>query len=608
MSANPLPGAISARFERIDTGTVPSASRSRRRTVRVERHPAVRPPLPGRPNVPVMGPRRTDPWSRAVWALRHWPLPSAILLLSLLGGALLRMVNLSGNPPGVNQDEAVTAYDAWSIWQTGRDHHGAPFPFWVLETFTDWSSPLLTFILAPFVGIFGLDIEVVRLVTASLGLVMVVGVFGFAKELTANPWVGAVAAAFAAISPWSVHYSRYALLPIAAMAVGMLLLWCLLWTFRTRSEVGLVLCAVLAGLTLLGYHTMKLYVPLIGLVVVVLYGRQVLRFPVRVLINAAGILAFLAGPALFLTQRDPDVGRRNSYLLITNQDGFGIRMLVDSYWSYISPDFLFRRGDGDPTHTMPGHGLELWFIAPLILLGLGIVVWQVVQPGRLLPDRRATLLLLAATLLAPLPGALTQFQAANRTAFLSPLLAVLCGLAVAGLVVVLLRVLRPVRDPWRIAVVAVLLAMLALPAGRQTADTYDYYLTEYPHDYSVTWGFHHGLVEAIAFGYPLIDQYDTVWVGDANQVYIFLLFAGQIDPTIAQREFADGNPSETEYDVRAWRNVRFAGNYQSPPDTVPIDRLTVLYTSPHRDGEVFYEVRGGIVRGESILVIHSPNR
>lgn len=605
MDTNPPVGLEPARFQRIEPVTVPV--RPRRRPARVERHPA--PQSRSGSGAPILGPRSTDPWTRSVRALRRSPIPFAILLLSLVGGGLLRTINLVSNPPGVNQDEAVTAYDAWSIWRTGRDHHGAPFPFWVLETFTDWSSPLLTFILAPFVGLFGLDIEVVRLVTAGLGIVMILGVFGFTRELTASYWTAAAAAVFAAISPWSVHYSRYALLPIVAMAGGMLLLWCLLWTFRTRSETGLVLSALLAGLTLLGYHTMKFYVPMLGAVVLILYWRQVFRFPVRTLINATAVFGFIAGPALFMTFRDPDVGRRNSYLLITSQDDFGLRVLVDSYWSYISPDFLFRKGDGDPTHTMPGHGLELWFIAPLILLGLAIVVWRVVAPGRLLPDRRSNLLMLAATLLAPLPGALTQFQATNRTAFLSPLLAVLCGMAVAGLAVALLRLLRPIRrQSWRIAVVATLLAILAVPAARQATSTYRYYFTKYPHEYSVTWGFHHGLVQAIEFGYPLIDQYDTVWVGDANQTYIFLLFAGRIDPTIAQREFADANPSVTEYDVRRWRNVHFAPNYQSPPDTVPVDQLAVLYTSPHRDGEVFYEVRGGTVRGERILVIDSPNR
>src|SRR5512133_1009156 len=92
----------------------------------------------------------------------------ALLIIVILIGSVLRFARLKEIPPGFNQDEAVNGYDAYSLFLTGRDHHGHPFPFAGLESFGDWVSPLLTFFTAPAVGLLGLRVEVVRGVTAAL--------------------------------------------------------------------------------------------------------------------------------------------------------------------------------------------------------------------------------------------------------------------------------------------------------------------------------------------------------------------------------------------------------------------------------------------------------
>jgi 4-amino-4-deoxy-L-arabinose transferase-like glycosyltransferase len=97
----------------------------------------------------------------------------SILLVAIAVAAFLRFASISSVPPGLNQDEAVNGYDAFSLSVTGRDHHGHPFPFAGLESFGDWASPLLTFITAPAVGLFGLRVEVIRGVPAALGVLLV---------------------------------------------------------------------------------------------------------------------------------------------------------------------------------------------------------------------------------------------------------------------------------------------------------------------------------------------------------------------------------------------------------------------------------------------------
>src|SRR5262245_55051326 len=92
-----------------------------------------------------------------------------LFALIIFAGGFIRFYNLQNNPVALNQDEAINGYDAYSIGNTGRDHHGAwqPQPF--LQSFDDWSSPLITYVTIPFVKVFGLSEFTVRLPVALLG-------------------------------------------------------------------------------------------------------------------------------------------------------------------------------------------------------------------------------------------------------------------------------------------------------------------------------------------------------------------------------------------------------------------------------------------------------
>ncbi len=77
----------------------------------------------------------------------------------------------------------------------------------------DWSSPLLTFLTVPFVGLLGLHMEVLRLVSATIGVILVPVIYLLGYELWERRSVGMVAAWLVAVTPWHVHLSRWAIPP-----------------------------------------------------------------------------------------------------------------------------------------------------------------------------------------------------------------------------------------------------------------------------------------------------------------------------------------------------------------------------------------------------------
>src|SRR4051812_41923471 len=96
--------------------------------------------------------------------------------------ALLRFVATPGVPTGLNQDEAVAVYDAYSVLRTGRDHHGAHLPL-VFRAYNDWIPPVHTYAAIPFVATFGPTPLAIRLLSAVVGTVTVAGAYVLGRAL-----------------------------------------------------------------------------------------------------------------------------------------------------------------------------------------------------------------------------------------------------------------------------------------------------------------------------------------------------------------------------------------------------------------------------------------
>ncbi len=105
----------------------------------------------------------------------------AATLIVLLFGASVRLYKLDSYPIGFNQDQMVLGYDAWSIWQTGRDHHGQALPLF-FRTFDDYVSPVANYLTSPFVGLLGLNEFNTRLPIAILGALTVLLVALLGRE------------------------------------------------------------------------------------------------------------------------------------------------------------------------------------------------------------------------------------------------------------------------------------------------------------------------------------------------------------------------------------------------------------------------------------------
>jgi len=103
-----------------------------------------------------------------------WITLTIIGLLSL--GLFLRAYRVTASPPSLYWEEAALGYDAYSILQTGKDHHGSAWPIMAFESFGDWKPSFYFYTVVPFIKLLGLNVWAIRLPSALAGVFTVLGI------------------------------------------------------------------------------------------------------------------------------------------------------------------------------------------------------------------------------------------------------------------------------------------------------------------------------------------------------------------------------------------------------------------------------------------------
>jgi 4-amino-4-deoxy-L-arabinose transferase-like glycosyltransferase len=429
--------------------------------------------------------------------------PAALaLVLVLAAAAALRLPRLGRVPNGLIPDEALSAYDAFSILKTGRDPYGERLPLFTRSTAR--LSSVYMYAAVPSIAILGLTETAARLPAALAGIATVAALFALVREGYGTA-AGLLSALLLAISPWHVLITRtgfeWAMLP----ALATLTLVCL-------SRRAWLLAAACAGIALYSYAPGRLLVPVLLLAFAVL-ERASLRRDGQRLLAAAVVLAAMATPVVVSMAAGGGLQRLES---VRETEG-GIGSVARRYAGAFDPRFLTRPAAGPELHRLRGIGLMYGFEVPLIALGL----------VRVVRDRSTVgLLLLVWLLAAPLTVAIHKDSPdpiLTSTSLPAPQ-----GLAGIGGGWLLGRLGR-----WRAAALATALAGLAFAAVATARDLYGPYAVESASAWSYGAREMVGRIEALrAPGEEVL--VDGRW----KLIYSLILFYTREDPRSRQAEIA----------------------------------------------------------------------
>ena len=367
-----------------------------------------------------------------------------ILAAILFLASFLRLYQLNSLPISLVGDEIDAGYQAWSLGTTGRDYTGHLLPT-LLKSVSEWRTPLLPYVLAPVLAVFGPSTLSVRLPVALMGVLNILLLYLlFQKLFPKYKHFGLYAAFFLAISPWHIHFSR-----IAFDSTLLLNLYLFSTILILDSKFALSLPFLI--LTFYTYPTANIFTPLFILAAILIlrpkinFKKNIFLYFLSLVLIFPVIFNFLTGSAgdrfggisIFADQKLTDsiiITRTESWVIGNKLESFFhnkpivyLTTFANQYVSAFSSSFLFVNGDPDFSHSVGGFGEFYLLFAPLFLIGFYSIITR-------LSDPKARLLM-AWILLAPIASALTQEgdSHAIRLIILLPPLIILFALAMVDI-------------------------------------------------------------------------------------------------------------------------------------------------------------------------------
>jgi 4-amino-4-deoxy-L-arabinose transferase-like glycosyltransferase len=372
--------------------------------------------------------------SAPLW--RRW---TTILLLIVVLAAALRLVDLGYAPPGLNQDEAANAWNAWCLLKTGKDQTGTRWPIFYSRCLGENRTTLFFYVMLPFQAIGGLNVWTTRAPSAVGGIFTVLLTYFVGARLFGRT-TGLVAAAMLAVNPWHVQQSRWgheaALCPLLVILPLAMLLWANLPFAdepNRRPRIGLALLGgLMTGVSCYGYPAVRLFLPAF-LAAAVLATWRGWWSQLKTRHGATAIAALVVGaaatfgPLAWKHVTDAEqIGKRGKMTQVwTDQDSTRtkIEKILSRYPGHFGPDFLFISGDTYEIQSPAGFGQFHWYMAPLMIIGLTIAL-------RRLRTSRSARVLLVWLVLYPVSDLLsTHFNSSMHALRSSP---GVCGLILIG--------------------------------------------------------------------------------------------------------------------------------------------------------------------------------
>ncbi|HLD24698.1 MAG TPA: glycosyltransferase family 39 protein [Patescibacteria group bacterium] len=345
-----------------------------------------------------------------------------VLVCILILAAGVRLIGLSGNPPGIHSDEADIGYAAQSVMETGRSQYGDGLGLVFHEFNGGLFPPIYSYVLVPFLWAGGLSIGSIRLPSAIFGVLSVALLYFLMRTLCRRQGAALWAAFLLAVNPWHLYYSRQG--RFESIGIFFVLLGALLFlAMGKRKGIG-IMSAISFGIAILANDAAKLFVPMF-VPVLIWYHIVFKRTRLASLIPFFSVLLFfgvLMFGVLFVRGQIKDfsrAGKATSAEIAAQVDAerrhtlaplwlsrvvhnkatvLAKRYLVD-YTKNFSLNWFFVEGHWNLQESMGRHGQYLLFELPVFFLGLFVIFHSFTRAG---------VLLFLWMLLANIPGAITQ--------------------------------------------------------------------------------------------------------------------------------------------------------------------------------------------------------
>jgi 4-amino-4-deoxy-L-arabinose transferase-like glycosyltransferase len=310
----------------------------------------------------------------------------------------VRTWKLAEYPTSLTMDEVSVGYGAYALLMTGKDDRGATMP---LAFFSqgDYKPPVNFYLDVLPIKIWGLTEWSARFPVALLGALSAAIFMVIVRKLGMSRTATIMAGLWWAVVPWQVHFSRFGIEAVTGVFFLLIGVAGFINGVKYKSSGWFTVAMFGWGMSVWAYHSNRLFVPLLVLLLVWQEGRRGWQWmTIKKAKWPLTILALLAVPFIYLTVSSPAIRQRAAmtsilrepslatilhkgvYLgwkdLILNNDAY----LVFHHWAgkylgYFDLRFWFWKGLGLTAPGYPDTGLLYLVDLPLFLSG----IWGLVK-------------------------------------------------------------------------------------------------------------------------------------------------------------------------------------------------------------------------------------
>lgn len=355
-----------------------------------------------------------------------------IFFVILAIGIFVRCLRFGMVPAGLNQDEAFAGYEAYSMMHYGMDTAGYTNPVYLVA----WGSgmnALESYLMMPFIAIFGLTPFAIRLPQVILGVASLFVVYLTGKKLY-DTKTGLCAMAMLACCPWHIMLSRWGL--ESNLAPGMILIATYFLLEGAENSKFLIPSAFFYGLSLYAYAAVWVIMPFILAVEIgyLIYARKI-KIDVYTIISGVIILILALPLLLFVLVNMGVIGEiKTGFISIPKLLVFrASEVSVDNLAGKIGNlfDIITKQTDNLPWNYVEGYGFIGYVALIFSVVGLIVLIWDIVKYYKNKGGRYCPGIMLFINFIFPLILGMLIYVNINRINILFLPMIILAGVGVA---------------------------------------------------------------------------------------------------------------------------------------------------------------------------------
>ncbi|MFZ3301992.1 MAG: glycosyltransferase family 39 protein [Microgenomates group bacterium] len=427
----------------------------------------------------------------------------ALFLIVILAG-FLRLFKLDQIPASLNWDEVAAGYNAYTIANWGADEYGNRFPV-TFASFGDDKHPVHIYLTAVVVKIFGLSDFNIRSTSAIIGVLTVIAIFFLARELFKSDFAGLLASLFLAVSPYHIHFSRglwennfalfFLVAGLSTFYVGL----------RNKSYL-LPLSFLSFGLSFFSYHSAKVVVPIVVLLVCLINIKSILQN--KLILISLIIVTLFFGILIIKDTRILGFARMGQTKFSeeqVNNAGGKFNLVFENYKKHFNYQYLFVNGDQGPRASVKVVGQFYKIDFALLIIGIIALFFQ--------KKWQALSVIFLWLLSSPIPSSVSSIEPSAIRGILMIAPIVLLSAFGANSLIMLFK---------NNIVKAIVAITIITSLGKEVINYLNYYSKIYPIKEAIEWQY--GMKEIVEYA-KSNDNFQKMYVDNIRQQpYIYFLY------------------------------------------------------------------------------------